>query len=118
MGERVHAPGRRGHRKCDLPSLEHRASRPPDHDPGVDGNRGGCVLSQASSYQGDDRVTGRREIVFAAFVVLVLLGGVAFDLMGPEVGIPSAAETQGERFESRAVFCPPATGGQNASTYF
>lgn len=63
-------------------------------------------------------MTGRREIVFAAFVVLVLLGGVAFDLMGPEVEIPSAAEIQGERFESRAVFCPPATGGRQASTYF
>ena len=63
-------------------------------------------------------MTGRREIVFLVFVVVILIGGVAFDLLSSDVSRQSPGLAEGERFESRAVFCPPASGKAKANTYF
>lgn len=58
----------------------------------------------------------RKETVFLAFVAFVLAAGVGFELVSSDVEPRAAAPVEGERFTSRALFCPPAVGGPETTT--
>ncbi len=63
-------------------------------------------------------MTRRRDLALAVFLVIVVAGGVTFDFISNDVGSRERSPIEGDRFRSRAVFCPPAIGGNKSNTAF